>query len=270
MFTFLKLIKPFFLPPTAILIGMAVSLYLLFRKKWKWGRIILAVTLAGYYLLSTGPVAFLLVKSLESAVPATPLPIPGDPGPEAIVVLAGGAVKKGSASPRPELQGPSWNRLWHGIELYREYGGRLPIIYSGGSGNPFDPESFEAGLARSYAVSMGIPASDFRTEEVSRNTYENARETKRLLDRMFPGRPVHRVVLVTSSTHMSRSVLVMKNAGIEPLPAPADFLAGDFSLDPLSLLPSAQCLAVSTRCLHEWLGIIAYRLLFFLRKNNSV
>ncbi|MFH1038146.1 MAG: YdcF family protein [PVC group bacterium] len=263
MFTFLKLIKPFFLPPTAILIGMVISLCLFFRKKWKGGRILLIVTAAGYYFLSTGPAAYLLVKSLERTVPFTEAAAPGagDREPAAIVVLAGGAVKKGPSHPRSELEGASWNRLWRGIELYREYGGRIPIIYSGGSGSPFDPESFEAELARSCAVSIGIPPSDFWTENLSRNTCENARETKRLLDQRYPGADLHRVILVTSSIHMPRSILAMRRAGIDPVPSPADFLVTTFSLDPLSLLPSDRYFTVSTRCLHEWLGIVAYRLL---------
>lgn len=266
MFTILKLIKSLLLPPTAIFIGLLAVFYLLVVKKWKWARRILVVVLVGYYLLSTGPVAYLLVRSLEKTVSriVSAEAAPEDAGksePEAIVILAGGAGKKGRNRPRHELQGPSWRRLWHGIELYREYGGAVPILYSGGSGDPFDQASIEAELAREYALSIGVPASDFWTETTSRNTYENVRETKWILDQRFPGQSTHRVILITSSTHMLRSVLVMLKAGLDPIPAPADFPILALPLDPLSFLPSVQALMVSSSCLHEWIGIIAYRLM---------
>ena len=266
MFNILQLIKPFLLPPTAIFIGLLAVFYLLVVKKWKWARRILVMVLVGYYLLSTGPVTYLLVRSLERAVPRVVraeaiLEEAGKSEPEAIVILAGGAGKKGAARPISELQGPSWRRLWRGIELYREYGGKVPILYSGGSGDPFDQASIEAELAKEYALSMGIPASDFWTETTSRNTYENVQETKRILDQHFPGQSTHRVILVTSSTHMPRSILVMLKAGLSPIPAPADFPVATFPLDPFSFLPSAQAWMVSTKCLHEWIGIIAYRLM---------
>ena len=266
MFTILKLIKPFLLPPTAIFIGLLAVFYLLVVKKWRWARIILAVVLIGYYFLSTGPVAYLLVRSLEGTVGRVVRAeaIPGDAGesePEAIVILAGGVSRKGRNRPRHELQGPSWRRLWHGIEIYRKRGGKIPILYSGGSGNPFDQESIEAELAREYALSIGLPSSDFWIETTSRNTYENVRETKRLLDQRLPGQPTHRVILVTSSSHMLRSVLIMLKAGLDPIPSPADFPIVALPLDPLSFFPSAEALMVSSSCLHEWIGIIAYRMM---------
>lgn len=266
MFAILKLIKPFLLPPTAIFIGLLAVFYLLVAKKWKWARIILVVVLIGYYLLSTDPVAYLLVRSLERMVLriVSVEAAPGDAGksePEVIVILAGGVGRKGRNRPRHELQGPSWRRLWHGIEIYRECGGRVPILYSGGSGNPFDQASIEAELAREYALSMGVPASDFWIEAGSRNTYENVREMKRILDQSFPGQSTHQVILVTSSSHMLRSVLVMLKAGLDPIPSPADFPIVALPLDPLSFLPSAKALMVSSTCLHEWIGIISYRLM---------
>ncbi|MDP8236434.1 MAG: YdcF family protein [Candidatus Erginobacter occultus] len=258
MFTVLKLLKPFFLPPVLVLLGMAAALVLAARKKWKWTVRILAAVLLGYYLLSIEPVAYLLVRSLESSVPAAAA---GVGEPVAILVLAGGYKREGGARPFAELAGPSWRRLWRGIEIYRERSGGIPILYAGGSGDPFNAAPGQAQLARDYALSAGVPPEDFWIEESSRDTFENARDARSVLERKFVGTGPLRVILVTSSTHMLRSVLVLKKAGFDPIPAPADYPIGRVPCSPLSFYPSPEIFLVSTRCVHEWLGITAYRLM---------
>jgi len=256
MFTVLKLLKPFILPPTLVLAGMAAALVLAVRKRRRGAVRVLTVTLLGYYLLSIEPTAYYLGRSLLRAVPAPS----GEGEPAVILVLAGGFRRAGGARPFSELSGPTWRRLWRGIEIYRERGGKVPIFFAGGSGDPFDPEPGQALLARDYALAMGIPGEDFWLEEDSRNTYENIREARRILDWEFPGEERHRVILVTSASHMLRSVLVARKAGLDPVPAPADHGYSSPAGSPLAFYPSARPFLVSTSCLHEWLGIAFYRL----------
>ena len=258
MFTLLKMLKPFFLPPALVLLGLAASLFLAARKKWRWTVRILAVTLLGYYLLSIEPVAYLLVRSLEDTVDPSRL---GEGEPIAILILAGGYHRAGGARPFAELAGPSWRRLWRGIEIYREMDGKIPILYAGGSGDPFDSSPGQARLARGYALTSGVPPEDFRIEEKSRDTYENAQGARAILESEFSGSEPIPVILVTSSTHMLRSILVLRKAGFDPLPAPADYPIGEVSLSPLAFYPSPGVFLTSTRCLHEWLGISAYWLM---------
>jgi uncharacterized SAM-binding protein YcdF (DUF218 family) len=260
MFTLLKLIKPFLLPPTLIAIGMAASFLLLFRKKQKLGKTLLLLTLVIYYLLSIEPVAYLLAKSIEGKIDIEKFEVETE-NVEAIVVLAGGIDKKGGHRSYHELSGASWRRLWHGIELYKEFKGKIPILYSGGSGDPFDPVSVEAELAMNYAVSMGIPEEKFWIEQSSRNTYESGIEIKRILDRRFPEAERHRIILVTSALHMPRSMMVMKKVGLNTITSSADFAIGSLSLDPLSFFPSVSNFSTSTRSIHEWIGIGGYWLL---------
>ncbi|MBI5025650.1 MAG: YdcF family protein [Nitrospirae bacterium] len=260
MFILLKLIKPFLLPPTLIAIGMATSFLLLLRKRQRLGKAFLLLTLATYYLLSIEPVAYLLAKNLENKMAIGKME-EETANVEAIVVLAGGIDKKGGHRPYHELSGISWRRLWHGIELYKEFKGKIPILYSGGSGDPFDPVSVEAELAMNYAVSMGIPKEKFWIENSSRNTYESGIEIKRILKGRFPGVERHRIILVTSALHMLRSMKVMKKAGINTIPSSADFAIGSLSLDPLSFSPSDSNFSISTFSIHEWIGIGGYWLL---------
>lgn len=260
MFTLLKLIKPFLLPPTLIAIGMLTSLFLFLLKKQRLGKTILLLTLLSYYSLSIEPVAFFLASSLASKGGIVSLQKGAD-NIEAIVILAGGASKKGGHRLYHELSGVSWRRLWHGIELYKEFKGELPILYSGGSGDPFDPVSVEAELAKNYAISIGIPEEKFWIEPKSRNTYESGIEIKRILDSRFPGIDKHKIILVTSAIHMPRSIRVMKKIGLHSIPSPADFTIGSLKLNLFSFFPSTGNFAVSSFAIHEWIGIWGYWLL---------
>lgn len=279
MFTFLKLIKPLLLPSGLIVLALAAVLYLLIRKKLKSGIVIVAAVLGFFYLLSTEPANYFLVRSLERTIAAMVTPadlergrILNDPASDyfdpvrysdvdAIVILAGGAASAGPFRPFPELKFGSWNRFWHGLEIYWKLEGSVRIVYSGGSGDLFQPKPIEASLARSYAQTIGIPEEDFLIENTSRNTFENGRETRKLLEALYPGKDSFRIILVTSSIHTPRAILVMKEQGINVIPAPADFLVHSLNITVSSFLPSADMFKYSTDCLHEWLGILGYKFL---------
>lgn len=260
LFMILKLLKPFFLPPMLIALGLAISLFLFIRGRQRLGKVFLAAVFGVYYLLSIDPVVYLLARSLEekSAINTSELDLENI---DAIVILSGGMGKKGGDRPFQELSGISWKRLWRGIELYKEFKGQIPILYSGGSANPFDPVSVEAKLGKRYAVSIGVPEEKFWTESESRNTYESGVCIKQILDERFPSVKGHSVILVTSALHMHRSVMVMKKVGLYPIPFPADFATGSFHLDPLSFFPSITSFYESYFAIHEWVGIIGYKLI---------
>lgn len=257
MFTFLKLIKPFFLPPTLIALGMFVSFVLLVRRRYRFSKIFLGVTLIIYYTISLEPVSILLARSLEERTSfSLGQEVPSDA--ETIVVLAGGVEKANSERPFPELVGVSWRRLWRGITLYHEQKGMFPILYSGDSGDPFVSYAGEAALAKEYALRMGIPEEQFWIEEGSRTTAESGKAVRQLLDERFPGRAHHRILLVTSAQHMPRALRVMEAVGIDSVPFPADFTRRDLVFTPLSFFPSADALTSSVTSIHEWVGRAAY------------
>lgn len=252
MFFFLKIIKPFFLPPTLIALAMVVSLVCLIRKKYKWGKIFLLVALGMYYVLSIDPVSYLLEKSLATQEAAeTALS-----DAEIIVVLAGGAEENREGF--SALSGASQQRLLHGIELYRALNGKIPILYSGGSGDPFNPVSHEAVFAKQYAVSVGIPEQNFWIETASRTTAESGIAVKKFLGLRFPYTEKHRIILVTSGRHMLRALRVMEKVGIDARPSFADFPTNALRVTPLSFFPSAGVLSSSVESIHEWVGIAGY------------
>ena len=101
-------------------------------------------------------------------------------------------------------------------------------------------------------LSLGLPDNQVIIEAESRSTFENAIVLqKKLNDRSF--------ILVTSAGHMPRAVAVFKKLGMNPIPAPTDYQVGN---NPLAshYLPSPSHLIYSDLAVHEYLGILWYRI----------
>lgn len=256
MFIFLKLVKPLLLPATLLFIGF-ILVFALFRRRQRLARILLLVLLVIYYVLSIQPTAYMLSRNLESKLIQAPSAQMSDA--ELIVVLAGGANKQEGIVPFGELSGASLKRLWRGIQVYRQLDGTIPMLYSGGSGDPFDPVSIEAELAKQYAISVGIPEEQFWVEHSSRDTYESGVAIVQLLEERFPEAKEHRIALVTSAWHMPRAYAVMRNLGLQAIPTPADFSPGVLKITPLSFLPAHSYFSASTVSIQEWIGIVGYK-----------
>lgn len=191
-----------------------------------------------------------------------PVTIAETPRAGAIVVL-GGALDL-PVPPRivAELNG-SADRLLHGARLYRA--GKAPLVVVTG-GNVFDQGEQihgEAWYMKQLLIEWGVPGVAIMAEENSRNTRDNALETKKILDR----EGIHSVLLVTSAMHMPRALATFAGAGIATVPVPVDFTVGDYRQPLLlDLLPSAGALAFNTQTLREHLGIFVYGLRGWLEK----
>ncbi len=260
MFTALKLLTPLLLPPMLLTMAFIVGIVLLrWPQRHRWGVRILIAAVVAFALLSLEPTARFLAWTLERQYPE-PQSLVGVSGVSAIVVLGGGADAGTSDFRDAELGGSSWRRLWRGITAYRALVGTIPLIYSGGSGDPFQAESHEAELAKSYAVATGVPVEQFWVEAQSRDTYENGIAVRRLLQERTPQSAPHRILLVTSARHLPRAMGVFTQLGMNPIPVPADVaVRGGFPRSPLQFLPAADAFASSTASIREWIGMIGYR-----------
>ena len=77
------------------------------------------------------------------------------------------------------------------------------ILLSGGSGYMFGQEPSEAIEIEQYLIRMGVPKNCILTEHQSRNTYENAVYSKKLIEQTFESAPS--ILLITSAFHMPRT-----------------------------------------------------------------
>jgi uncharacterized SAM-binding protein YcdF (DUF218 family) len=97
-------------------------------------------------------------------------------------------------------------RVALGVGRYREGAAPLLVLSGGGAG----PVA-EAAVMRDLAREAGVPEAALLVEAESRNTFENAANTARLLQ--SSGKT--RIVLVSDRLHLPRAARLFRGAGIE-------------------------------------------------------
>jgi uncharacterized SAM-binding protein YcdF (DUF218 family) len=106
---------------------------------------------------------------------------------------------------------------------------------------------------RAVLTAVGVPDSKIITETQSANTRESAVNARKLVG-------VHQsMILVTSASHMPRAFAAFRKAGLDPIPAPTEFLArDDYGL--LAYLPTLKHLMCVNAYVYESLGMAWYKL----------
>ncbi|MFO8065878.1 MAG: YdcF family protein [Spirochaetota bacterium] len=224
-----------------------------FWDHWSRGRtvgVFLLVVAGLLYGFSTSVVGELLIAPLERAYapPETEEACWGD----AIVVLGGGLR---SASPgergAPALTDESTGRLVYGVRLAREM--PLSLLYSGGNSAGGGDRPTGAEAAARVAESLGIEPDRLELEARSRTTWENAMYTAQDFDTNVP-------LLVTSAWHMPRAMYSFREHGMDPVPVPTLYRSDPARPRAIDFLPSAGGFETSSRALHEYIGLLYYRL----------
>jgi uncharacterized SAM-binding protein YcdF (DUF218 family) len=253
-----KLVKYGLYPLTwiALLLGAAMVLALLpfSPRRMRWMRIFVVASLFLLLIISSPLIATQLIGSLESWYQPPQL-TPSDRF-DAIVVLAGGIQQKGSLRPTTEPSSPSRNRTTCGVDLYQQ--GYAPtLVLAGGDGQVFGAGPKEAVEMKRWAGRLGVPESAAKIETESRNTYESATGTKRLIG------PAS-ILLVSSASHLPRAVPMFTRQGFRVTPAPCDYVSRDLprkswdDIDLFDFLPNSTALEHTTEAVTEMAGIAIY------------
>lgn len=117
------------------------------------------------------------------------------------------------------------------------------IIISGGQNGMFKEDNFsEAAFIKKNLMDLGVPGDDLFTEDQSRNTIENAKYSKEMLNQM--GLSNSKIVLVTSSFHMQRARVIFEKQGfnIRPYPCAFSILPGSAQFKLYQLIPSTKAM----------------------------
>jgi uncharacterized SAM-binding protein YcdF (DUF218 family) len=254
MFFTLSKILGFFAPVSNVLITIGViGLCLLstrFRRTASWLVITSIVLLA---IAGFSPLGNILILPLEQRFP----PWDSSRGaPDGIVVL-GGSILPDVATTRgvDSALNDAAERITATVELARKYP-NARIVFTGGNASLFENVTSEAAVAVRAFVALGVASDRITAEEQSRNTVENA-VFSRLIAQPKPG---ERWILVTSAFHMPRAMAVFRAAGFPVEAYPVDYRTrgpGDVA----RVFPIlAEGLAQTDFALHEWVGLVAYRL----------
>jgi uncharacterized SAM-binding protein YcdF (DUF218 family) len=127
------------------------------------------------------------------------------------------------------------------------------IISSGGLPDPGDRAEASSFTMRDELVQLGVPQERIVLESASRNTYDEAV----FIAPMLRSLGIQQLVLVTSDSHMRRSLGTFRAVGWNAVPA----IAPDLSLPTRWfwwILPTHGGLELSGEISHELLGIPYY------------
>ncbi len=232
--------------PTALLVELTAVGLLLGRRSA--GRLLLWTGLGGLLACLVLPVDRWAIRPLEDAFPQVAIDPPHLDG----IIVLGGSIDDLTSLDRgtPVLNGAA-NRLTTFVTLSRRYPDAR-LVFTGGSGRVEQGVANEAHFARILLAGLGLPPDRVVFEDESRTTAENA-SLSRALVKPAPGETW---ALVTSASHMPRSVGVFRKAGWPVLPWPVGYLSRDSHP---ALAPSlGGKLATLDLAAHEWEGLVAY------------
>jgi uncharacterized SAM-binding protein YcdF (DUF218 family) len=147
----------------------------------------------------------------------------------------------------------SADRFIKGLEL-KEQGKASHILISSGNGNLQVSSFKEAAWAKNILQEFNLPDSAILVEQESRNTFENASFSKRLLEQKHLLPPY---LLVTSAWHMRRAQYIFKKEGLNTISCPSGLVAGNqkFGVGDY-VMPDAGVLDGWNMYLKELVGLI--------------
>lgn len=219
------------------------------RRETRCALLLVTIPFVAYKAVRTPIIAYLLLNTLEGQYPRLE-ERPTDA--EAIVVLGGSLLPADSSPVRARLGEDSDERCVYAAKLYRA-GPACPVLVSGGKLDPESPGAACAPVMRRELLALGVRESDVISEDRSRTTFENAVESKKLLEE----RQIRKVILVTDAVDMVRAVRCFRKQGFDVIPAPCHYRA-DLSGSALDFVPGNGAARNCERVWHEWLGVAWY------------
>ncbi len=252
VFIIKKILGSLLMPLPFCLLIAFLGLFLLWRgKRVLTGKILITIALLGLTLMSYNPVSRILNRPLDCKYDAY-LPVnlaktgtETEKTAEYVVVLAGGHKSDPNVPLTSHLGGHSLIRLMEGIRVFRLNPGAKLILSGGGTVDPVP----EARIMARMSEFMGVSKDQMIIEDASKDTKDQAM----LIQRIVQKKPF---ILVTSATHMPRSMALFEKLGMHPIPAPAGATSRiKMPFSPWDIFPGADALLESTEAIHEYLGI---------------
>ena len=250
MFLLKKIIAPLFFPLSLCLEILLVGVLLLwFTRKQKAGKIIVSMGVVALIALSYGAASETLLRPLEYKYPpmtdvSSVLDI------EWVVVLSGGSSSDAHLPITGQLSHASLVRLVEGIRIHRKLPESKLILSGGGAFNTVA----EAKTMADVAVILGVDSKGLILESESKDTKDQARLIHKIVRD-------NRFVLVTSASHMPRSMALFEKRGMRPIPAPIGHRVKERQkITPSMFFPSADKIEKMERAFYEYLGLVWARL----------
>jgi uncharacterized SAM-binding protein YcdF (DUF218 family) len=249
MFFVLSKLFWLFAAPSHLLFLLVLATGLCLLLRWLRAARLLGIA-AALLLIVAGmsPLPLWAVRTMESQYPRPSWPAHVD----GVLILGAGFDTALLKKRRAPQSNPGLLRVVEAYAAARHYPGAR-ILFSGGSGFLHGQPFSEAETARYLLDEMGLDPQRLILEPRSRNTYENILFSKQLV------KPKRGEVwlLATSAIHMPRAMAIARKLDWQIQAWPTDFITSpDGHSDPFEF---GGNLGLADTALHEWVGILAYR-----------
>lgn len=240
-------------PLSLVFLFGCLALVLIWMRWLRVAAAALSLSLIVLFLTLYTTLGSLLLQTLEARFPRPA----ADPQELACMVVLGGAFETEVTTARGGMDlNQAADRFVEALRLAIRYP-QAKILVSGGDGSLSGAYEGDAAASIRYFEAFGISRDRLIAETTSRNTDENAQNSREFLASSGLGP----CLLITSAFHMPRSVGLFRKAGVEMTPWPVDYrTAGNvtFALDFTQPSLNAQQMSTAAR---EWVGLLAYRAL---------
>lgn len=247
MFSFYitKIIQYMLLPP-----GIFILLFVIVKR---YKKVLIGLSIL-FYLLSCKFIAYKLINPLEKEYRKS-----ATINANSVVVLGGGYYKD---APNLPLSEDSYKRLIYAIMLAKK--NSIPIIFDGSKNEAIAVKKCVNELNSNFKIDLNISNSSKYKKEFTiyiqnraLTTIDNAKYIKDFFNVNHLNR--QNFYLLTSAYHMNRALKEFNRQLLYPTPKATDFKTSkEFKV--LDLLPTAEGLLISTKALHEYLGILKFEL----------
>jgi uncharacterized SAM-binding protein YcdF (DUF218 family) len=247
------LLQPWILPPGINILLIVCGMLIACRLR-KSGICILLIGIMSLWMLSAPIVAYNFIDLLQTQYPILNLEqLRKNKLADAIVILGGGDTVEAEYGNKRTVSDFTFHRIEYAVYLHRNT--KLPIIVSGGS---------ERGASESEADLMAnVLKNDFNiAASIKEDQSHTTADESQFIAMILKKKHFKTIYLVTDAWHMPRSVYIFKCAGIDVVPAPM----GQYIYGPgyalISYLPNIDALHASSLAMHEWIGLMWYRMRF--------
>ncbi|MHB1177314.1 MAG: YdcF family protein [Daejeonella sp.] len=249
MFFFLSKVLTFLISPTVIILLLLLTALILKNKPLISRRILIAA-FALLLLFSNPFVINQLLGGWELKVSGLK---PNNHYDAAIILSGFMTIDKQT---KRMSFGEGVDRMTDGLALYRA-GYTDKIIISGGSGSIVN-DLRESALAKEFLVrNCGVPDSVIFIDTISRNTYENAVESGKIMKR----HNIKTTLLITSAFHMRRAEACFNKLKLIIDIYPTDLLSSKQEYYPSDLIiPSTHNIEKWEILMHEIVGVLLYKI----------
>ena len=254
MFFILSKILDLFISPAIWIVGLLLLAYLFKKKNPARYTKLFGIGLLALLIFTNPFIVNVVMNSWEvRAYSADQIKSPYEVG-----IVLGGSTRYYDNDSKRMVFSSSADRLMQAVELYHK--GKIKKVFlSGGSGFVNFQEWKESEKLYPLLVNNGVKPEDIWMENNSRNTYENAIETAKVLNQKGI---TSKCLLITSAFHMRRSIACCAKANIKVDAYSVDVRSGGaiYTLDRL-IQPDPEALVAWDLLTHEWAGYIIYKMM---------